>query len=123
MALVVAGINSMMFYAPIIFKSISPANGALLSTVITGAINLVATFVSIAAVDKSGRKARPCLPFSKARHGHPTTGAQTPRRCCQESLPSTSSEDAAFFSWKPNGHVTALACVQRRADICSRSTM
>ena len=50
-----------MFYAPIIFKTISPANGALLSTVITGAINVLATFISVAAVDKGGRKARTCL--------------------------------------------------------------
>ena len=47
-----------MFYAPIIFKTISPANGALLSTVIMGAINVAATFISVAALDKSGRKAR-----------------------------------------------------------------
>ena len=53
-----AGINSIMFYAPIIFKTISPANGALLSTVIMGAINVAATFISVAALDKSGRKAR-----------------------------------------------------------------
>lgn len=50
-----AGINSIMFYAPVIFKTIS-SNGALLSTVITGVINVVTTFVSIATVDKIGRK-------------------------------------------------------------------
>lgn len=50
-----AGINSIMFYAPIIFKTIS-ANGALLSTVITGVINVVTTFVSVALVDRVGRK-------------------------------------------------------------------
>jgi hypothetical protein len=47
-----------MFYAPIIFKTIS-ANGAMLSTVITGIINVLSTFVSIALVDRVGRKARP----------------------------------------------------------------
>lgn len=50
-----AGINSIMFYAPVIFKTIS-SNGALLSTVITGVINVATTFVSIALVDKIGRK-------------------------------------------------------------------
>ncbi|BDA43832.1 Sugar transport protein MST3 [Coccomyxa sp. Obi] len=49
------GINSIMFYAPIIFKTISK-NGALLATVITGAVNVGTTFVSVALVDKVGRK-------------------------------------------------------------------
>ena len=35
-----------MFYAPMIFKTISP-NGALLATVITGAVNVGTTFVSV----------------------------------------------------------------------------
>ena len=64
------GINSIMFYAPIIFKTISPANGALLSTVITGAINVAATFISVAAVDKSGRKARAPLDFFALEMAH-----------------------------------------------------
>ena len=55
-----AGINSIMFYAPVIFATVSPANGALLSTVVTGAINVVATFLAIATVDRAGRRARPC---------------------------------------------------------------
>ncbi len=37
---------SIMFYAPIIFKTISK-NGALLATVITGAVNVGTTFVSV----------------------------------------------------------------------------
>lgn len=41
-----AGINSIMFYAPIIFKTINK-NGALLATVITGAVNVGTTFVSV----------------------------------------------------------------------------
>jgi hypothetical protein len=51
-----------MFYAPIIFKTIN-ANGALLSTVITGAINVAATVISIASVDKAGRKVLPLSPW------------------------------------------------------------
>ncbi len=50
------GINSVMFYAPIIFKTINPQSGALLATMITGVINVVATFISIALVEKAGRK-------------------------------------------------------------------
>ena len=49
-----------MFYAPVIFTTVSPANGAFLSTVITGAINVVATFLAIAAVDRAGRRVRSC---------------------------------------------------------------
>ena len=50
------GINSIMFYAPIIFKTINPQSGALLATMITGVINVLATFISIALVEKAGRK-------------------------------------------------------------------
>ncbi len=50
------GINSVMFYAPIIFKTINPQSGALLATMITGVINVLATFISIAFVEKAGRK-------------------------------------------------------------------
>ena len=50
------GINSVMFYAPIIFKTINPQSGALLATMITGVINVAATFISIALVEKAGRK-------------------------------------------------------------------
>ena len=50
------GINSVMFYAPIIFKTINPQSGALLATMITGVINVLATFISIALVEKAGRK-------------------------------------------------------------------
>ena len=45
-----------MFYAPIIFKTINPQSGALLATMITGVINVAATFISIALVEKAGRK-------------------------------------------------------------------
>lgn len=50
------GINSVMFYAPIIFKTINPQSGALLATMITGVINVLATFISIALVERAGRK-------------------------------------------------------------------
>ena len=58
------GINSVMFYAPIIFKTINPQSGALLATMITGVINVLATFISIALVEKAGRKVSPALPCS-----------------------------------------------------------
>ncbi len=49
-------------YAPIIFKTIN-SNGALLSTLITGAINVAATFISIGLVDRIGRKVRTAFPL------------------------------------------------------------
>ncbi|KAL4422990.1 hypothetical protein ABPG77_005470 [Micractinium sp. CCAP 211/92] len=51
------GINAIMFYVPVIFSSLGTgAEGALLNTVIIGAVNVVSTFVSILSVDKFGRK-------------------------------------------------------------------
>eukprot|EP00262_Sarcandra_glabra_P010723 TRINITY_DN2610_c1_g1_i1.p1 TRINITY_DN2610_c1_g1~~TRINITY_DN2610_c1_g1_i1.p1 ORF type:complete len:219 (+),score=23.85 TRINITY_DN2610_c1_g1_i1:52-708(+) len=46
-----------MFYAPILFKTIGFGdNASLASAVITGTVNVIATFVSIFTVDKWGRK-------------------------------------------------------------------
>ncbi|KAJ1409725.1 Sugar/inositol transporter [Sesbania bispinosa] len=51
------GINVIMFYAPILFKTLGFGNDAsLMSAVITGGANVVATFVSIFTVDKFGRR-------------------------------------------------------------------
>ncbi|KMT00388.1 hypothetical protein BVRB_9g216930 [Beta vulgaris subsp. vulgaris] len=51
------GINVIMFYAPILFKTIGFQNNAsLMSSVITGAFNVLATLVSIYGVDKWGRR-------------------------------------------------------------------
>lgn len=53
----ITGINIIMFYAPVLFKTIGFGdNASLMSAVITGIINLVATFVSIAVVDRFGRR-------------------------------------------------------------------
>lgn len=51
------GINVIMFYAPVLFKTIGFADDAsLMSAVITGGVNVVATIVSIYGVDKWGRR-------------------------------------------------------------------
>ncbi|XP_009795520.1 sugar transport protein 8-like [Nicotiana sylvestris] len=51
------GINAIMFYAPVLFQTMGfKSDGALLSAVITGLVNVGATFVSIYAVDKLGRR-------------------------------------------------------------------
>lgn len=51
------GINVVMFYAPVLFKTLGFGNDAsLMSSVITGGVNVVATLVSIFTVDKVGRK-------------------------------------------------------------------
>ena len=45
------------FYVPVLFSSLgSGKSAALLNAVIIGAVNLVATFVSIMLVDRSGRR-------------------------------------------------------------------
>ncbi|CAL9210168.1 unnamed protein product [Musa hybrid cultivar] len=47
-----------MFYAPVLFKTIGfGSEASLASAVITGIVNVFATFVSIATVDKLGRRA------------------------------------------------------------------
>ncbi|KAM7270732.1 hypothetical protein ACFE04_029946 [Oxalis oulophora] len=51
------GINVIMFYAPVLFKTLGFGDDAsLMSAVITGAVNVVATLVSIFTVDKLGRR-------------------------------------------------------------------
>lgn len=53
----VTGINAIMFYAPVLFQTIGFKDDAsLYSAVITGAVNVVGTFVSIATVDRYGRR-------------------------------------------------------------------
>ncbi|XP_054790420.1 sugar transport protein 10-like [Prosopis cineraria] len=51
------GINVIMFYAPVLFKTLGfGAEASLMSAVITGLVNVVATLVSIFTVDKFGRR-------------------------------------------------------------------
>lgn len=51
------GINVIMFYAPVLFKTIGfGGDAALMSAVITGSVNVLATCVSIYGVDKWGRR-------------------------------------------------------------------
>ncbi|KAL2229890.1 sugar transport protein 8-like isoform X2 [Sesamum indicum] len=51
------GINAIMFYAPVLFQTLGfKSDASLLSAVITGLVNVGATFVSIYAVDKLGRR-------------------------------------------------------------------
>ncbi|KAH7691830.1 Sugar/inositol transporter protein [Dioscorea alata] len=51
------GINVIMFYAPVLFKTIGFEDDAsLMSAVITGLVNVFATFVSIVTVDRFGRR-------------------------------------------------------------------
>ena len=51
------GINAIMFYAPVLFDTIGfGIDASLMSAVITGAVNVVATVVSMYGVDKWGRR-------------------------------------------------------------------
>ncbi|XVF38186.1 hypothetical protein REPUB_Repub20aG0078300 [Reevesia pubescens] len=51
------GINAIMFYAPVLFDTLGFGNdAALYSAVITGAVNVLSTIVSIYSVDKLGRR-------------------------------------------------------------------
>ncbi|KAK9146378.1 hypothetical protein Sjap_006281 [Stephania japonica] len=51
------GINVIMFYAPVLFKTLGYGDDAsLMSAAVTGLVNVFATIVSIFTVDKYGRK-------------------------------------------------------------------
>jgi MFS transporter, SP family, sugar:H+ symporter len=51
------GINAIMFYAPQMFEAVGQSSDdALLSTVITGSVNVAATLVALALVDRLGRR-------------------------------------------------------------------
>ncbi|XP_071691466.1 sugar transport protein 13-like [Rutidosis leptorrhynchoides] len=51
------GINAIMFYAPVLFSTLGFKNDAsLYSAVITGAVNVISTIISIYSVDKLGRR-------------------------------------------------------------------
>ncbi|XP_078175387.1 sugar transport protein MST6-like [Carex rostrata] len=51
------GINVIMFYAPVLFKTIGFGDDAsLMSAVITGLVNVLATVVSLVLVDRLGRR-------------------------------------------------------------------
>ncbi len=53
----VTGINSIMYYAPLIFtKTGIGVNSALMQTIAVGGVNLIFTFVAIKYIDKFGRK-------------------------------------------------------------------
>jgi MFS family permease len=51
------GINVIMFYAPVLFKTLGFGDdAALMSAVITGLVNLVCTLVSVYSADRFGRR-------------------------------------------------------------------
>ncbi|KAL4361315.1 hypothetical protein GQ457_04G028100 [Hibiscus cannabinus] len=51
------GINAIMFYAPVLFQTVGfKSDASLLSSVITGIVNVFGTLVSLATVDKFGRR-------------------------------------------------------------------
>ncbi|KAK9097193.1 hypothetical protein Sjap_022690 [Stephania japonica] len=53
----VTGINVIMFYAPVLFQTLGFGNDAsLISSVITGGVNALATLFAIVAVDRKGRR-------------------------------------------------------------------
>lgn len=54
---ILTGINSILFYAPVLFQTMGFGNASLYSSAITGAVLCSSTFISIALVDKWGRRA------------------------------------------------------------------
>jgi sugar porter (SP) family MFS transporter len=55
---ILTGVNSILFYAPVLFGSLGfGANASLYSSVMTGAVLVASTLISIATVDRWGRRA------------------------------------------------------------------
>lgn len=55
---ILTGINSILFYAPVLFQSMGfGRNASLYSSAVTGAVLASSTFISIATVDRLGRRA------------------------------------------------------------------
>ncbi|XVF88220.1 hypothetical protein PTKIN_Ptkin19aG0032400 [Pterospermum kingtungense] len=55
---ILTGINSILFYAPVLFQSMGfGGNASLYSSAVTGAVLAGSTFISIATVDRLGRRA------------------------------------------------------------------
>ncbi|KAK4781321.1 hypothetical protein SAY87_017427 [Trapa incisa] len=55
---ILTGINSILFYAPVLFQSMGfGGSAALYSSALTGAVLASSTFISIATVDRLGRRA------------------------------------------------------------------
>lgn len=53
----VTGINSIIYYAPVIFKETGiSGSSSLLQTIAIGVVNIISTFIAIGLVDKIGRK-------------------------------------------------------------------
>ena len=53
----VTGINSIIYYAPVIFKETGiSGTSSLLQTIAIGVVNIISTFIAIGLVDKVGRK-------------------------------------------------------------------
>lgn len=50
------GINAIIFYAPVMFESLSDNSAALLNTVVIGATNVLATLVGLLFIDRWGRR-------------------------------------------------------------------
>ncbi|MCH1922484.1 MFS transporter, partial [Shewanella sp. A3A] len=51
------GINAIMFYAPVLFNTLGfKTDASLYSAVITGAVNVLSTLVSVYSVDRVGRR-------------------------------------------------------------------
>ncbi|XP_010244794.1 PREDICTED: sugar transport protein 7-like [Nelumbo nucifera] len=54
---ILTGINSILFYAPVLFQSMGfGGNASLYSSVVTGAVLALSTLISIATVDRWGRR-------------------------------------------------------------------
>lgn len=54
---ILTGINSILFYAPVLFQSMGfKGNASLYSSALTGAVLALSTLVSIATVDRLGRR-------------------------------------------------------------------
>ena len=89
----------MVFYAPVLFSSLGMGQeSALLSSVITGAVFVAATIISILTVDTFGRRVCTQIPLTM-RHSHALSLPdkplkQSPSDCLTGYAPTTSKHKA-----------------------------
>ena len=106
------GINAIMFYVTPLFSSLGfGTNASLYATVITGAVNVLATIVSIVTVDRFGRKflflIGGCQMF-----------------LCQVNAHALATIHAQFIPWLMKGFLTKLRAACRSSwQLCWPSTL
>ncbi len=122
------GINAVIFYSPVLFSTLGSGDSAALeSTLIVGAVNVVATVVAIGLVDRVGEPPRTCLPTPlRAWNGTPRLSVAKRRkekRFLQVISQRPASQflrrsDVVSYMYTRGVHASSIAgCVRAHAPV------